>query len=105
MLHLNLNDDGSFDVAECGDRTMPAIDKEYPILYEGEEASADAIKAAVEKERLRLEKRDRLPKAPSTERGRHIKKITDAPTVVLDQIMDHVAEEILEDFEPDGEPS
>ena len=103
MLHLNLNDDGSFDVAEFGDRTMPAIDKAYPILCEGEEASADAIKAAVEKERLRLEETE--PEVPSTERGRHIKRITDAATVVLDRIKEDVADKILEDFEPDGKPS
>ncbi len=103
MLHLSLKDDGSFDVADFGEGTMSAIDRAYPILHEAEETSADAIKAAVEKERLRLEETE--PEVPSTERGRHIKRITDAATVVLDRIKEDVADKILEDFEPDGKPS
>ena len=59
MLHLNLNDDGTFGVEGFGDETIPAIDKVYPILCQAEHTSLDAIRSAVGKERVRLEEEDR----------------------------------------------
>jgi hypothetical protein len=82
------------------------MEKAYPVLGSlplGLEAPDDAIKAAVETERNRVQLRP-APE-PATEVGRRLKKELDIPTVEIDRIVGVAAKEVLKKHKPKGKPN
>ena len=63
------------------------------------------IAKAVESERNRIAGAHPHTAAPRTELGRDVKKQMDAPTVLLDRIVRHVATTKLKQFRGRGKPS
>ena len=102
MVHLNLVDQGEFQFEDFGEQTWQDVDRAYPYLADADGASLETVREAVTKERERLDERNR--KLASTELGRRIQSTMDAPSVLVDKIVQDLAKETLEDYEPDGEP-
>jgi hypothetical protein len=102
MVHFKLSDEGELEFEIFGEATMDALFKlGYPLLDEtlldvptdqmGNPTSEgqDAIRAAVAKERHRV--RPRKVKEPDTELGRALKRLTRAPTRIVDRVVHEAA--------------
>jgi len=108
MVHLRLKDEGKLELEEIGEETYHQImEKAYPVLGSlplGLEGTPDdAVKAAVETERNRVQLRP-APE-PATEVGRQLKKELDIPTVEIDRIVGVAAKEVLKKHKSKGKPN
>jgi hypothetical protein len=116
MVHFCFNEDGVLEFEEFGEDTEDVLlETAYPLMSEAllsaprDEKTGgltpegmEMAKAAVDKERVRV-KAKKVPE-PGTELGRGIKRSTDAPTSLVDRIVDRVAREKLGRFQPRGKP-
>ncbi len=116
MVHFRLEEDGTFALEGFGEVTENTIWKEYPILDETLDRIFQAVKGepltredmqvigeAVSKERERVKAKHM--KQPATHLGQEIKKVSDAPTSIIDQQIEEAAMEELKEFKPKGKPN
>jgi hypothetical protein len=116
MVHFRLADDGEFFLENCGEMTHEHIMRlAYPVLERAiHDAPTDkagiltadgkkAIQHAVSKERERVSPRN--AKEPKTLLGGRIKALTNAPSKMIDRIVEEQAEETLKKFKGKGKPN
>jgi hypothetical protein len=106
MLHLRLEDNGKFSFESFGEVAHFEIMTEaYPLLealLEFAKPSTAQVRQAVREERKRLKGRE--VKEPETRAGREIKKQLDAPTALINEIVQEQAKRRLKNFKPGGKP-
>jgi hypothetical protein len=117
VIHFRYNEDGVLEFEEFGEDTLDElVETAYPLMSEalrsaprdGQTADLTAegieiVKAAVSKERVRV--KAKKVAEPGTELGRKIKRSIDAPSCLVDRIVDRVAREKLGRFQPRGKPN
>ncbi len=120
--HFVLTDRGELTLEALGEGAGPEmVSRAYPLLeqalsdaygdgdYDSYEALPPSRRAtiakAVEAERTRIACDHPHTAEPHTELGRDVKKQTDAPTVLVDRIVRHVATTKLQHFKGRGKPS
>ena len=117
MVHFRFNEDEVLEFEDFAEDTLDVlVETAYPIMSEAllsaprDEQTGDftpegmeIIKAAVAKERVRV--KTKKVAGPGTELGRRIKKSTDAPSCLVDCIVDRVAREKLGRFSIRGKPN
>ena len=119
MFDFHLNDEGEIELAETGEATYALVMENcYPVALEAmsqvgakevggqTEASRQAIREAVKRERIRLWDEQPEPKPASTELGRKIQKQTGAAGVLVDRIVRDVGQRVLDsDVGKEGKPN
>ena len=116
MAHFRLTDTGELEFEGFGERTEDAVfERAYPVLDKvlldapREETGSPTmegtamIQAAVTEERKRV--RPKKIKEPQTELGKRIKRMTDAPTRMIDRTIRESAGKVLKDFKGRGRPT
>ena len=116
MAHFRLTDTGELEFEGFGERTEDAVfERSYPVLDKAlldaprEETGSPTpegtamIQAAVTEERKRV--RPKKIKDPQTELGKRIKRMTDAPTRIIDRTIRESAGKVLKDFKGRGRPT
>jgi len=122
QMHFALTDQGDLALERFGEGTKEDVFAfAYPLLEHAldeasrGEASADdespppdrraAIVCAVEQERSRLDREGVAPTEPQTELGRHVKRRTDLPTILIDRLVRQHATKTLKHVKDRGKPS
>jgi hypothetical protein len=113
MVHFGLTDDGEFELQTYGEMTREHIMRlGYPVLDKAfldaatdktgtlTEEGQKTIRQAVEKERERVS--PRKAKEPITLLGRRMKAKMDAPSKMIDRIVEEEAEKTLKKFKGKG---
>ncbi|MEE8350194.1 MAG: hypothetical protein V3R94_11525 [Acidobacteriota bacterium] len=116
MVHIRLEEDGTFELEGFGEVTEEVIWKEYPLLdktldkvfeeVKGEPLTREhmeVIGEAVSKERGRVQ--PQKVEQPVTLLGQQIKNAADRPTSIIDRELKESALEQLKEFKPKGKPN